>query len=55
MLQTTLRSRENFEEIYDTYVNMVYRICFTYLKNTADTEDMVQNTFIKLLEQSDSF
>jgi len=55
LLQTTLRSRENFEEIYDTYVNMVYRICFTYLKNTADTEDMVQNTFIKLLEQSDSF
>lgn len=55
MLQTTLRSRENFEEIYETYVDMVYRICFTYLKNTADTEDMVQNTFIKFMEQSHSF
>ncbi|WP_312459458.1 RNA polymerase sigma factor, partial [Proteiniclasticum sp.] len=55
MLQTTLRSRENFDEIYGTYMDMVYRICFTYLKNTADTEDMVQNTFIKLMEQSDSF
>ncbi|SFN42436.1 RNA polymerase sigma factor [Proteiniclasticum ruminis] len=55
MLQTMLRSRENFEEIYETNVDMVYRICFTYLKNTADTEDMVQNTFIKLMEQSDSF
>lgn len=39
-------------DIYERHVDMVYRICFSYLKNTTDTEDMVQNTFIRLLEQS---
>lgn len=55
MVQEELRSKEFYENVYETHVDMVYRICFTYLKNTADTEDMVQNTFIKFMEQSESF
>lgn len=50
-----LRSKDYLGEVYETHVNMVYRICFTLLKNTTDTKDMVQNTFIKFMEQSDSF
>lgn len=55
MTQTKLQSQEYFQEIYETHVDMVYRICFTYLKNTADAEDMVQNTFIKFLECQEPF
>ena len=27
----------------------VYRVCYLYVKNPHDTEDMVQNTFIRLM------
>lgn len=38
-----------FESIYNTHVDMVYRLCFSFMKNTADTEDAVQTTFLKLI------
>lgn len=41
--------------LYNQYVNMVYQICFLYLKNKADTEDVVQTTFIKLLSEKKPF
>jgi len=34
---------------------MVYRVCFLYLKNSADTEDAVQNVFIKLINTTKPF
>lgn len=34
---------------------MVYRLCFTYLKNASDTEDAVQNVFIKLMSHEHPF
>lgn len=49
---TKLREENEIIEIYERHVDMVYRICYSYLKNTMDTEDMVQNTFIKILDQS---
>jgi RNA polymerase sigma-70 factor (ECF subfamily) len=39
-----------FVEIYERNVDSVYRICFMYCKNKSDTEDMTQNTFLKLAE-----
>lgn len=41
--------------LYNQYVNMVYQICFLYLKNKADTEDAVQTTFIQLLSEKKAF
>lgn len=52
MLNTKLREENEIIEIYERHVDMVYRICYSYLKNTMDTEDMVQNTFIKILDQA---
>jgi RNA polymerase sigma-70 factor (ECF subfamily) len=37
-------------EIYERNVDSVYRICFMYMKNKPDTEDMTQNAFVKLTE-----
>ena len=41
--------------LYERHVDMVYRLCFTFLKNRADTEDAVQTTFLKLLRHPRTF
>ena len=43
------RTGKEITEIYNRQVDTVYRICFSFMKNTADTEDMVQETFLRLL------
>ena len=49
MKGSLLRTNEELTQIYDRHVNTVYRVCFMYMKNRADTEDMVQNTFLRLM------
>ena len=34
--------------LYDKYSGSVYRLAFSYLKNSADAEDIVQEVFMKL-------
>lgn len=41
---------KNAEELYDKYFAAVYSICFLYMKNQADACDMVQETFLRLLQ-----
>ena len=48
-------SEERLTEIYNRNVNTVYKLCFTYLKNKADAEDAVQDTFIRCLERAPRF
>ena len=43
------RTGKVIAEIYNRQVDTVYRICFSFMKNQADTEDMVQETFLRLL------
>ncbi len=50
-----LRTNEELSQIYDRHVKTVYRVCFMYMKNAHDTQDMVQNTFIRLMEDSTIF
>ncbi len=35
--------------LVDTYADTVLRLCFAYLKNTADAQDVCQTVFVKLL------
>ena len=49
------RTGKEITEIYNRQVDTVYRICFSFMKNTADTEDMVQETFLRLLSSGVSF
>lgn len=46
---------EDFIGIYNKYVDTVYRVCYMYYRNKNDTEDAVQSTFTKLLEQNKTF
>ena len=47
--------RAAFEKCYERRADMVYRLCYCYLKNPADAEDAVQETFLKLLRTHRTF
>ena len=55
MAKPLLRTDNEIAEIYQRHVKAVYRVCFTYLKNPADTEDAVSDTFIRMLRAGPSF
>jgi RNA polymerase sigma-70 factor (ECF subfamily) len=48
-------ARDSFVALYERHVDTVYRVCYTYLRNAPDTEDAVQNVFLKLLAKPQSF
>ena len=43
------------KRLVDTYSDMILRICFTYLKNTEDAQDICQNVFLKMLTSKKIF
>ena len=45
----------NFDEIYKRNFNMLYRFCYSYMKNIADTEDVISDVFIKLIKVNPTF
>lgn len=45
----------SFETIYRRNAEMVYRLCFSYLKTRSDAEDAAQTTFLKLLGTGKTF
>lgn len=49
MADSLQRTDREITELYQRHVDTVYRVCYSYMKNRADTEDMVQDTFIKLI------
>lgn len=48
-------NRTEFVAIYNRQVDTVYRVCYSFMKNKADTEDMVQETFLRLLSARTEF
>lgn len=44
--------KEQFEEKYILYGDMLYKIAYLYLGNPADAEDALQEIFIKLLSRT---
>lgn len=48
-------SEETYIMAVGTYADMVYRIAFHYCKHKEDAEDILQNTFLKLLKQKKEF
>ena len=55
MAKTLLRTDREIAEIYERQKKTVYRVCFAYMKNTADTEDAVQDTFFQLIKTGTAF
>lgn len=54
-MTTLLRTDKDIEDIYRRYVDILYRVAYSFMKNSADAEDMVQETFIRLLRSGTSF
>lgn len=52
MAKSLLRTDNEIAEIYKRHFKTVYRVCYTFLKNPADTEDAVSNTFIKMIKSA---
>ncbi|MBD5394906.1 MAG: RNA polymerase sigma factor [Lachnospiraceae bacterium] len=52
---SSLYEDEEIAEIYSRQYSTVYRICFSFMKNSADAEDMVQETFLKLISRKKQF
>ena len=42
-------------DIYERYWPSIRHYCFTYMKNEADSDDMVQETFCRLATQQINF
>ena len=55
MAKSLLRTDREIAELYERHGKTVYRVCFAYMKNPADTEDAVQDTFIRLMKAGPVF
>ncbi len=42
-------------DVYRRHVDMVYRLCFSYLRNKDDAFDAMQNTFYKMIKKGVEF
>ena len=47
--------REDYERIVRTHMDTIYRIAVSYTKTPADADDIVQQTFVKLLSKKETF
>ena len=42
---------EQYLRIFNLYKNDIYRLAYSYTKNTAESDDIVQNVFVKLYKK----
>lgn len=54
-MASLLRTDKEIMDIYNRQVDTVYRICFSFMKTRTDTEDMVQETFLRLMSSGTEF
>ena len=55
MEQSLYRTDRDIEALYMRHHLMLYRVCYSFLKNRADTEDAVSETFIRLIRKQPAF
>ena len=55
MANSLLRTDKEIAELYERHKETIYRVCFAYMKNVMDTEDVVQDTFYNLIKSGAVF
>ena len=50
-----MRTDQELTQLYYRHVDTVWRICYSFMKNKADTEDMVQETFLRAFSWAKPF
>jgi RNA polymerase sigma-70 factor (ECF subfamily) len=53
--QQRTTDQQRFVDLYTRQADLVYRVCYAYLRTTADAEDATQAVFMKLLTNPRSF
>ena len=48
-------TNEQFTCFAERYIDTVFRVAFNYLKSSADSDDVTQNVFLKLLRETKPF
>ena len=48
-------TKDYISDLLDKYSDMVLRIAYTYLKNRADAEDIVQDVYLRIIDKKPSF
>lgn len=48
-------TNRTFIAIYNRQVDTVYRVCYSFMKNKSDAEDLTQETFLRLLAEGTVF
>ncbi|MGB9697137.1 MAG: RNA polymerase sigma factor [Ignavibacteria bacterium] len=51
----TLEEEKLFKEIYDSNIKRIYNLCYGYLHNVEDTEDVTQEIFVKVYKNLRKF
>lgn len=54
-MKYSFASDEYIQYILDTYSAMIIKLAFTYVKNTADAEDIAQEVFVSLIKRNEAF
>lgn len=54
-MPSLLRTDKEIAEIYNRHVDTVYCVCYSFMKNRPETEDMVQETFLRLITSGKVF
>ena len=49
------RTGKEIGEIYNRQADTVYRVCYSFMKNAPEAEDMVQETFLRLISSGQKF
>ena len=52
MPETALRTDADFEAFYERHWKYVYRLCFAYLQNEADAEDVTEDIFVQAWQEA---
>ena len=55
MSEPLLRTDKEITDIYMRHCKTIYRVCFAYMKNQADTEDAVEETFLRMISKAPEF
>lgn len=51
----TLEEEKQFKKIYDSNIKRIYNLCYGYLHNVEDTEDVTQEIFVKVYKNLKKF
>ena len=55
MTRPLSRINNDAADIYKRHIKTVYWVCYTFMKNRADTDDAVSETFAKMLKAAPAF